>query len=265
MNKVQLFSSLQQFFTTSDTPSKKTPVLVEIAASLLLHGAVSTFIFPPGLHIAVRFVGAAAISAIGKRIILGPQHNDEAERHVARGSIVNLVGLAKPNYYLHEFGHWVASSLCYQDAEAKIAVTWFRGGGTTYVISNGLSTFGKYLGEFTSQMLIDSAGCIASTFFAMTEFAAAFYIKEKSPEASPFLFYHGVSQLFFEISYALTYVYASRKDLRHDYIKLWHVWDIHPLIPISLMIALPLVEVGILTYLNRNNLRKQVSSTHSCN
>lgn len=243
-----LIPSLSSFFTN---PKKNQSALTDIAASILLHGAVSAVMFPPSLYYGAKVIGGTAIIALAKSLIFGSDNDARCEKHVAKATIVNLIGISKPNIYIHELGHATAALLCYQNPNVRIAATWFRGGRTTTTIGNGFTAFGKYLGEFHSKMLLDSGGLISSTTCAVTEFATAFAIRKKYPTLSNFLIYHGISQLANEILYGMRSLTASKFDLSNDFINLWQVWGIHPLIPVGLMVALPLTTVGLFTYFSR--------------
>lgn len=177
---------------------------------------------------------------------LGTQN---AER-LARFGMTNLAGLSGPNIAIHECGHALGAVSFFKNSHPKIDVFPFRGGQTSYQISYGLTKLGKFLGEHRSLLVTAGAGMMISTVFAMLEFGLAHGISGSYPTVSEWMNYHAISQLMNEVVYGLTAFLVSRFDLTHDFVYLWKVGGIHPLIPIALMIALPLAEICLLKWLS---------------
>jgi hypothetical protein len=166
---------------------------------------------------------------------------------LARLSIVNTATL-KLSHYTHELGHAAAAISCYIKADPSITVRWYEG-LTEYNISYGLTSFGEFLGEHHALLFVTSAGLIAPVICAMSEFAIAHYIRKKNPLICQLLNYHGVSQILNLVLYGYQSLETSKMMLRNDFIFLWQMGDIHPLFPMSLMIAVPLCELIALKYL----------------
>ena len=47
---------------------------------------------------------------------------------------------------------------------------------------------------------------------------------------------------------ASPHFFVSHKELAHDFVSMWKFGGIHPIIPISMMVSLPLFELAILKW-----------------
>lgn len=244
--------------------SHKAFTIAKIAARTFLHlslaiavnFAVITFVAAP---LSITLMTGIVLSTIATEIIYcayeiykrknmvdNIQKSAQISSGIATASIINAVGLSGPNILIHETGHALAAHATFQAAMPEISIAPFRGGATTYVISNGLTKLGKFLGRHEALLIVTAAGMAASTLFALFEFAIADRIKEVYPVISEYLTDHAIFQLLNEILYGLTAFIVSRAELSHDFICLWQCGGIHPLIPITFMIALPLLEIAVL-------------------
>lgn len=180
-------------------------------------------------------------------------------------SLVNAIGLAGPIPLIHEMGHAAAAQCLFVNPRPEIKIRPFQGGATDYYVSRGLTKLGKLLGKENSILCVTAAGMAGSTLFGMVEIAIAHLIGEKHPEVSQWMTYHAVAQILNDVVYGITSFMASRLDLTHDFIRLWNLGSIHPLIPIALMVALPLIEIAILKiislYINSRKVN-EVSMNH---
>jgi hypothetical protein len=230
---------------------------LEISIVLAINCAVITFIAIP---MTIPILTSALISgivtcAVKTALELYLQRKDKEQRikesvdnvqHLARISLIDTIGLAGPNIAIHEVGHAAAVLTCFRNPQPEIHILPFKGGMTGYTISNGLTRLGKFLGNHHSLMFVAAGGMLASTIFALFEFAIADKIKDIYPMISQFMNYHAILQLFGEVLYGITAFVASKTDLSHDFVHLWMTGGIHPLIPIALIIALPLAEIALM-------------------
>ena len=275
--------TIPAIFTPSNYVSNKTMekisavtrnVFVELAVALAVNlsfnAAMGFFFLPASAHLLTILAVGAAVTVIAFTIIkiwrsCYPQeaetscqnfaaisnNTDDAARGIARLSIVNTLTI-KMTHYIHEFGHAGAAMLCYVGANPEIVVRWYEG-STEYITSHGLTKFGEYLGEFNALLFVTAAGLCTPVLCAMTEFAVAHQIHENHPIISEILNYHGLSQLLNVGIYGLSAFFTSKMILQNDFILLWVVGEIHPLIPIALIIGLPLCEYLIFKYLDYSN------------
>lgn len=250
---------------------------LELAAAFAFNVAIFTFFaFPFQMPISIALFNRAIIfttlSMIPKMawdIYHYKEQNDDfllkKSRDLAGISTANTVGLAGPTPLIHECGHAAAAHLLFKNPGVKIKIHPFREGHTSYYVSRGLTRIGNFFGKENAILFVTSAGMMASTVFAMFEFGMASRLKEQYPTISQWLNYHGISQILNDVIYGLTAFVARRTDLSHDFIRLWTMGEIHPLIPISLMITLPLLEVIFLKLLcSRERAQKvsQISNKH---
>lgn len=184
----------------------------------------------------------------------------QAVQKLSRISIVNTVGLAGPNIVIHESGHALAASALFKNAQPLIEIDPFNGGATSYAISYGLTRWGNFLGQRQAMLVIAAAGLIASTIFALFEFGLAHKLQHSYPLLSQYLNLHGISQILNEVIYGLTAFFADKIELGHDFIYLWQMGEIHPLIPIALIIAIPLFLSAILGLLDRSAKAKTMDA-----
>jgi hypothetical protein len=165
--------------------------------------------------------------------------------HLARLSLINTLTL-KLNHYIHEGGHAGAALLSFVQAKPVITANSIFG-QTECTLTHGLTSFGKLLGKERAKLFVTASGLIVPILCAMAEFAAAHQLKHHSTWHQ-LLHYHGISQVAELLFYSLSALWASPDRLDHDCIRLWKMGNIHPLIPMTLMIALPLAEVIMLTH-----------------
>lgn len=240
---------------------------VALSVNLAFNAAMGFFILPASAHLMTTLAVAATVTVLAVTVIkvwrscyppdtkpsqqnidAVAQHTEDAAKGIARLSIVNTLTI-KMTHYIHEFGHAGAAMLCYVGANPEIIVRWYEG-STEYVTSHGLTKFGEYLGEFNALLFVTAAGLCTPVVCAMTEFAVAHQIHENHPVISEILNYHGLSQLINVGIYGLSAFFTSKMILQNDFILLWVVGEIHPLIPIALIIGLPLCEYMFFKYLD---------------
>jgi hypothetical protein len=227
-----------------------------LALNLTINAAFGVFMLPHSAHFMTAVCGLAAVG-LGALLVVKiwqtcfPSQEvcqkttlnfsvqmEGISRSLARLSIINTATL-KLSHYIHEFGHAGAALLCYLQADPAIVVKWYEG-MTTYNISYGLTKFGEFLGEHQAMLFVTSAGLFTPVIFALGEFTAAHLIHDNHPLASEMLNCHGVSQILNLALYGFQALDASLSILKHDFIRLWVMGGIHPLIPLTLIVALPL-------------------------
>lgn len=231
-------------------------VLPEFVLSLTLNiGAMVFFATPMSIPLMnVAMIGSLALGCIfaARDLARKKQLSDQTENQLqtvqvlSRGSIVNTVGLSGPNIWIHEGGHALAATAFFKNARAKIWVKPFHGGSTSYTASNRLTWLGSFLGKHSAMMVTAAAGLIASTVFAMCELGIAHKCQDNHPTLSQYLNLHAITYLFHEAMYGLSAFIASKQDLGHDLVRLWQVGGVHPLIPVVAIVALPLLQVGLM-------------------
>ena len=235
--------------------------LTELVASLAFNVALISFVANP--------ISYAALSIAATNFLVGSvvqmayslwKDDTLPGQHIARTSTAFTIGRAYPQIAIHESGHALMASSCFQNAKPKITITPFRGGMTSYTVSNGLTALGNLLGKERALVLISASGIMATTVFAMISFAIADKLQDHYPTVASCLNYEGVAFIMSEVLYGLTAFIASKEDLTHDFIYMWQKGGIHPLIPIALMITLPLLEKQLLKMRRESNASQKGTS-----
>jgi hypothetical protein len=206
---------------------------------MLLAGASAAILVDAG----VRFLATRTL--FGDNLSMLRRFNQLADL-----IFVNLLGLAGPSFVIHELGHALAAELLLKDPRPHVQFQPFVGGATSFNPRNGLSALGEILGQRGTILAITAAGLMASTLCAMAEFAVAFFTDETNPTLAEFLRSHGVCQILNEVCYGLSTFVVDANNLSHDFLRLYKVGRIHPLVPMALMILFPVVEVLILRALD---------------
>lgn len=169
---------------------------------------------------------------------------------IARSTFVTSLTF-KLNNYIHEYGHVLGAYFSFIDSKPEVFAN-YNEGSTSYIISNGLTRFGQFLGEQRARLFVTAAGLTSPIFFTMAEFAIAHGIIDSYPNLSEILVDHGFSQLAHAAYYGLSSFVAYEGQLENDFIQLWQLGDIHPFVSITLMLAIPLAEICLLKYCDKN-------------
>lgn len=231
---------------------------LSFAVNVTFCAVFGSFFVPPSMTVLTLAIGAMlSLTLVGGAIqtIWHRTHPSQATHspsfavgweklggHLARLSLVNTLTL-KLNRMIHELGHASAALLTFMKANPQIIANT-RSGSTTYNISYGLTRFGKLLGEHRALLFTTAAGLAAPLLLAMGEFAIAHHLSERHLLIRDFLNYHALSQLLDLIIYCSILALSSSKDLLiHDSILLWQVGGIHPLVTLSVILALPITEL----------------------
>lgn len=235
--------------------SPLTALTAAFAANLILFNSKHMRHYrPDNALFCTALVGVGIITWIGGR--MGSyQSLEKGLGHLGRFSLVNTLTL-KLNHYIHEWGHAGAALACFKKAEPVVIANSIFG-HTEYNISYGLTRLGTLLGKERSRLVVTASGLAMPVFCAMAELLAAHRLK-RHPKWQLLLRYHAISQLAEVFFYGLSSFYANRGKECHDFIHLWNKGGIHPIIPITLEIALPLAETAFLYY-SKGKAEKQQS------
>ena len=137
---------------------------------------------------------------------------------------------------------------CFQKANPVITIAPFKNCMTDYAISYGTTAFGSALGRQAALVLIAASGIIATTATVMLALAAANQLKKNYPFVAKCLTYQAIGHLLIDLDYGRKAFNDNRSNLANDFIYMWQYGGIHPLVPLSLMVALPTTY-----YLNNNH------------
>lgn len=153
----------------------------------------------------------------------------------------------------HEAGHALAAAAVYEHANPRIEIFPGKGGMTTFNPS-ALTHFGKWLGPKLSAVFTILAGPVAGIFSATALLGLSHYLQDNHPRLSLYLQISAVVNIVQHVFYALSALGQKASSMAgHDFVMLWKIGHIHPIIAAISMAALPiLVKVGLLALKNRH-------------
>lgn len=185
-----------------------------------------------------------------KRVGLRQDMVDSCQRSSAL-SLLNTAGMAGPNVFIHEVGHAAIGMACYRNANPTITICPFQGGVTCLQSLEELTTFGKMLGGKQAQLLLLLGGVIASTLFALAEFAVAHATESTRPRLSEMLELHGVTQLTGEFLYGAFSLLDPTGMRMGDFCRAWELAGLHPIVVLALIALIPLAQRAYLSSADR--------------
>jgi|GEM_PF-3033139 len=229
--------------------------LAEGALALTLNFAMITFFAMPvsvallnsWLMVHLVIWGYKSFSkTISKREYLEKSKELQTASRMSWGSAASNAGCG---IALHEAGHATAAWVLLKGSHPKIFIRPFRGGMTTFQMDGRLTKVGKLFGLSGSLAIIAAAGMAASVITSMGQLAFYEKIRDSYPVIKDIVLGHALTQLVTEVFYGISTFALKVKSPGHDFQALWLCGGIHPLVPISLIIALPTIEFLALRYL----------------
>lgn len=214
------------------------PVTLVLSSALIKSVAVYLSV-EIGKYLFARINGAEC-QMIEERVLSNCQR-------VSEFSLLNVIAAGGVAMAVHEMGHYLAASILFREANAKISISPFQSAHTTFDLSAGLSFAGRLLGMHTSFSLLLAAGLLATTITATTLYVAARYLKSH-PDISSYVKMLACAQMLADISYGVLSLLEPEKMVSGDFWMLHCVVGIHPSVTIALMLALPLAAKAALDY-----------------
>lgn len=192
----------------------------------------------PTIPILSLLLGIGIISAIALRIL--KKRNEIFDKffsELSRFSIINTFALAHLTFMIHELGHATLAKVFFINPRTKIEIFPFLGGRTTYAVSYGLTTIGNFFGKERAIILITAGGFLSS----MTTWALITCLKKQHKEHKSFIIKClstiPLGQVLSELSYAIVALIENESDYQNDFSYLKQAGSIHPLLPVSMMVA----------------------------
>lgn len=147
------------------------------------------------------------------------------------------------NLLIHEMGHIGAASIVYKNLKAQITISGLFSGAVSWT-KTGLTPLGSSLGSVNSRLLVCIAGPLNAVLAGTFALIAGIHFKDRFPEGSKYLTSTAVFIIAYQALYALSAFWASKDDLGHDFVMLWHV-GIHPIIASIFLASIPLIALSI--------------------
>jgi hypothetical protein len=246
-------SSVQSSYIAAEQQYNTLPPVLrafaELAASFAFnYSLIRFYAVPIVLPTAIAHLAFGALVEVSWRIYrsIWPAIDEtEPGQHIARTSSAYFFGQAYLRIAIHELGHALMAYACFKNAGPKISIFPLKGGDHSYAASYGLTSLGQLLGKEASQVAIAGGGIAATTAFALLAVGCADQLKKKYPKVANCLTYQAAAHVLAEVYYGKTAFQSN--DLKHDFVYMWRYGNIHPMIPISLLLTLPLAEFAMLS------------------
>ena len=152
--------------------------------------------------------------------------------------------------YIHEFGHSVATSLCYLHANPSIIVNWNGGGFSSSQYHHGLTRFGNYLGKENADLVIMAAGPLMHSLGAMVKYSLGMRYVDYNLLIYFGLCFSGLWDTIKIFNYASHDLSQNKNVHEHngDFNYLWRKGNIHPLLAGGLLFGFPNLWFASLLY-----------------
>lgn len=157
------------------------------------------------------------------------------------GDIAYLgVSATGANIYAHEAGHAVAANLMFQDANATISVTPFKGGVTRFM-AGALTETGQGLGREGALTVVSGAGPLVDVAISMVSFATGYVIRKQHPIAGRAMMGYAAMTMLNDVLYAGSALGAGTIALAktgNDFANLAVHAGIPPIVSVAVLAAL---------------------------
>ncbi|WP_068469611.1 hypothetical protein [Candidatus Protochlamydia phocaeensis] len=253
--------------------------LKELAISLAITGVTCLFVATPAIPtliiVAVSIVALNTIFRTFSGLLTYQLHQlnqspsaQEEERESVKMGIkfcqfmcpitFSILDSTNRDVLIHEAGHALAAAAVYQKARPTIEIFPLEGGVTRFFITP-LTKLGNFLGEKNARLFVTAAGPGAAILAAATHIGLAHYLKDSHPELSHYFLCTAITSVFQHVTYALSALWMAKPSIGHDFVHLWQVGNIHPIVAAITMVAIPLVVKGALFAIEHYRSKKEVS------
>jgi hypothetical protein len=230
--------------------------LKELLVSLALVGAVIPFA-ASSLFVAIVSVTAAALFVVNTSVraysgYLTYQLETYGEEYTGTKTIkwmmdlfcplsFSLLDLMTRNTLVHEAGHACAVLALFVESIPKITLD-LSGGSTSYPIT-ALSGLGEFFGMETSRLIISAAGTAFAVSAAALQIGLSYCMR--GSKMSSYLIASAIVSIAQHVFYVLSALWQENPKAGHDFVRLWTVSHIHPIVSATAIVALPLVVFGV--------------------
>ncbi len=262
INSVRPYYDEIKTFGSNKKVSKVVSIALEVmlrlghafAVNMAFRWAFTIFFVPKRTVFSSLLLTSATLYLVSRiaECYFKPSKIKAMEQASTQAILVNTIALPF-NTYVHEWGHKAAALSTFINSAPKILFKWGEG-KTTYAISYGLTPFGTFLGKQNALLFITAAGLYAPTIGTISSFALSHILVNSHPLFSNILTDIGFSQLGQILAYGLPTLMQKGVswDLENDFIKLWHVGGVHPLVMMACLLAIPVTEYCILKWTNNS-------------
>jgi len=222
-----MIQAISQSQSTFSPPPTKAPssciqkialdALQEFALCLILAAACSAFTTTPILLL--TGLAIQCLVNIALRCIFGTSWWTAPV--TAIGSFLN------PQILCHEAGHASAIGCLLEKSGRTLELFPYSGGTTRFRVVKP-SALGEWIGKKHLQPLIAAAGPVSGVCVAALQYTAGRKLNSRHPELSRALIVSALINILFHAIYALSALWASPKNLAHDFVAL-KLAGVHPI------------------------------------
>lgn len=139
---------------------------------------------------------------------------------------------------IHEGGHALSTFLVYQNPKPRIEIVPGIGGNTSFSVDK-LTNFGKAIGRNRSLALVTAAGASLSLLASSILFWLGLKLRKTKQEISAYLIIYAVTDFMTHACYALSALWTRRDVVAHDFVRLYALTGVHPLLVAVVIAAIP--------------------------
>ncbi|MBA3602389.1 MAG: hypothetical protein H0W50_01815 [Parachlamydiaceae bacterium] len=140
---------------------------------------------------------------------------------------------------IHEAGHAIAALLVFQRSNPVIEV--IPGvGGVTRIMQGPLTKLGSWLGANNSYIFVVAAGPALAIISSTALIIFSHLLQTDHPEASKILLGASLINIGSHIIYAISALWETRMNSGHDFMQLWAIANIHPVVSAIALVVLPI-------------------------
>jgi len=235
--------------------------LKELAVSLTMTGVTCFFVATPAIPSLVLFaIGTAALNTLVRASIIWFKQGEIFSKLTPESQKQELVllGCIAPYIYtvldvmtrqvlVHEAGHALAANAVYKYANPSIEIFPFsNNAGVTRFSPGALTKIGSYLGQKNSRLFVTMAGPMAGIFLALVDLGIAHKVRDSHPQLHRYLVCTAICNVANHALYAISALFSPNEQ-GHDFAMLWKVGNIHPIVSVICIIAVPVIfQAGLL-------------------
>src|SRR3989344_6125086 len=224
------------------------PILKEATVSLAIGAVCGLFVATPiGLTllfggIAVQLlVNTAMRSCIAyheHRLQMDPHNKVPASIRWFASEVFAFGSAIHANTLIHEFGHYGAALATLKNPSLSLELFPFKGGATR-IQASALSKFGERLGEQNVHPFISGAGPALSCCVSGILMGVGLGIQRKHPETARMLIVSSLINFIVHAVYAFSAFFTNPTYFAHDFVALWAMAGLHPLVATIAILAIP--------------------------
>jgi hypothetical protein len=153
-------------------------------------------------------------------------------------SSILALGLFNIQSFIHECGHAIAGRILLHHPKVTIKIIPFFGGSTKFIPMTP-SFIGQFFKAQRVFLMIAASGPLVSLGLSCSLLCWGIKKLEPYPKIGRLAVCAAIIDVLFHLHSAISALQISPTALQHDFVTLWTLGGIHPIVCISIMIGLP--------------------------